>query len=191
MEMTENRAEMAEELGYDISVLEDAINDMIPGLTNYVQDINLQSEIAQMYQPGQILREKAFVEASSRVMGMATSHRFSILSNHMADFSAFEHGTNWGLHVAGTESHFLILDVFTYQEKTQITLLHLLNDERWRLFANASFDMPGLTVEDIRARFEAKCNAAVIPELDTDTWRERCDFPIGISPEGSFWPLEA
>ncbi|MEG1751441.1 MAG: hypothetical protein RR241_06730, partial [Raoultibacter sp.] len=61
MEMTEDRAEMTEELGYDISVLEDAINDMIPGLTNYVQDINLQSEIAQMYQPGQILREKAFV----------------------------------------------------------------------------------------------------------------------------------
>jgi hypothetical protein len=31
---------------------------------------------------------------------MVTSHRYLILSQFMADFSRFEDGTNWGIHVA-------------------------------------------------------------------------------------------
>lgn len=76
---------------------------------------------------------KRFVDASHRVMGMITTHRYSILSNHMRDLRPFEHGTNWGLSVAPRDAHFKVLDVYTYGNKTQILLLHLPEDENWKL----------------------------------------------------------
>ena len=188
------RDDIKAQFGVEVTELENALNDMLPGLTNFVRDVNLDPDIAKLYKPGMILREKSFVDASRRVGGMTTTHRFAIFSNHMADLSSFEHGTNWGLCVANRESRFKVLDVYEYRGKTQITLLHLLDDDRWRLFANAEFDMPGLGVSEIRARFEAKCDTAPIPELATDAWLERCDFPIGVNPSGMLYapdPLPA
>lgn len=52
----------------------------------------------------------------------------------MLDISEYEQGTNWGLCVADHESRFKVLDVYEYEGKTQITLLHLLDDDRWRIF---------------------------------------------------------
>ena len=59
----------------DVKKIEDAINDIMPGLTMYVRDVNLTDEIASKYQPGMIIMEKGFTDASNRVMGMVTSHR--------------------------------------------------------------------------------------------------------------------
>ena len=61
-------------------------------------------------------------------MGMVTSHRYAILSNHMGDFREYEHGTNWGLFVA-KHSHFKVIDIYEYNGKTQILLLHLPDDK--------------------------------------------------------------
>lgn len=107
---------------------------MLPGLTNHVRDVNLDPEVAALYKPGMIIRDKAFIGASKRVGGLATTHRFSIFSNHMVDISEYEQGTNWGLCVADHESRFKVLDVYEYEGKTQITLIHLLDDDRWRIF---------------------------------------------------------
>lgn len=179
-----------EAFGMSVAELEGALNDMLKGLANYVRDVNLDPEVAALYQPGMIIREKTFVDASRRVGGMATTHRFAIFSNHMADLSEYEHGTNWGLCVSASESRFKVLDVYTYEGKTQITLLHLLNDERWRIFTNAEFDMPGLTVKDIRGQFEMHCAQEPIRELTTDEWLGRCSDPIGMDPKGWFYPLD-
>ena len=108
--------------------LEDAIADTLPGLTNYVRDVNLPAGVASLYNPGTIIRELGFTDASARVMGMATTHRFSILSNHMADFgemSGDEKALGWGLNVAQAGSRFQVLDVYEKGGKTQILLLHL------------------------------------------------------------------
>ena len=88
--------------------------------------------------------------------------------DYSVDWPEGEHGTNWGLCVANRESRFKVLDVYEHEGKTQIELLHLLDDDRWRIFANAEFDMPGLGIEDTRARFEARCSQEPIPELSTE-----------------------
>jgi hypothetical protein len=95
---------------FDTELFENTINEILPGLTMYVRDVNLSYELDEKYVPDTIILERGFTDASSRVMGMKTTHRFAILSNHMADLSAYEHGTNWGLFVAKSNSHFLILD---------------------------------------------------------------------------------
>ena len=77
----------------DKEKFEAAINMTYPGLQMFVRDVNLGS-LELMYVPDLILIEKGFIDASSRVGGMIATHRFAILSNHMADFSEFEHETN-------------------------------------------------------------------------------------------------
>ena len=118
--------------------LQAVMDKTYPGMAMYARDVNLPEKLAENYMPGLIIREKAFTDASSRFMGMATTHRYVILSNHMADLSAFEHGTNWGLHTAGKDSHFKILGQHTHRGKTGIFLLHLPDDESWKLWMGKS-----------------------------------------------------
>lgn len=117
-------------------IYEKVITDILPGLTMFVRDVDLSPVCAKQYKPGMIIMERGFTDASNHVMGMITSHRFAILSNHVADFRAYEHDTNWGLFVAQRGSHFKVLDVYEYQGETQILLLHLPDDNRWTLFQN-------------------------------------------------------
>lgn len=89
--------------------LQAVADKMYPGMALFARDVNLPAELARKYVPGQVIREKAFTDASIRFMGMVTTHRYVILSNHMKDLSPFEHDTDWGLHVANKDSHFKVL----------------------------------------------------------------------------------
>ena len=53
----------------DIEAIEKAINEIMPGLTMYVRDINLNEQYAKKYVPGRIIRELGFTDASCRVGG--------------------------------------------------------------------------------------------------------------------------
>ena len=170
--------------------MEDVMNRTFPGLTMYVRDVNLTEELAGKYVPELIIREPAFVDASGRVRGMCTTHRFGIMSNHMKSFEAFEHDTNWGLHVANKNSRFKVLAVHKYNGKTLILLLHLPDDDDWKMFQSVKLSIEKDMVSKSIERFEEKCNMEVIPELATDDWQKRCAFPIGMDDNGNFYELE-
>ncbi len=176
--------------GLDIKALEETLNEILPGIAMYVRDVNLNDKCLASYEPGTILMERGFTDASCRVMGMKTRHRITILSNHMADFGEFEHGTGWGLFVANHGSHFKVLDVYEYQGKTQILLLHLPDDERWKLFPKIEINIEKNLIEDSRKRFENKCVQEVVPELDTEEWRDRCRNPIGMDIDGHLFDID-
>ena len=174
----------------DINLFEDLINEILPGLTMYVRDVNLSLVCAKKYEPQTIIMERSFTDASSRVMGMVTTHRYAILSNHMADFGEFEHGTNWGLFVARNNAHFKVLDIYEYQGRTQILLLHLPDDRRWKLFENVKLSIEDQLIKDSRERFENKSVQNPIPELITKEWLARCSSPLGMTDSGVFFDLE-
>ena len=170
---------------------EKLINDVFPGLTMYVRDVNLSPVCASKYEPGMIILERGFTDASCRVMGMVTTHRFAILSNHMIDFGLFEHGTNWGLWVARNSSHFKVLDVYSHRGKTQILLLHLPNDERWKVFQNAEFSIEEQLKEKSRQRFVIKSESDPVPELSKKEWLDRCAAPLGMDEGGNLFALDS
>ena len=172
-----------------IKKMEYVINRVLPGLTMFVRDVNLPYDIAVKYTSGIIIRERAFVDASHRVMGMVTTHRYGILSNHMANFEVFEHGTNWGLCVANKDSRFKVLAVHEYAGKMLILLLHLPDDEDWKFFQNVVLSIEDDIIKSSIERFEYKCNLEAIPELTTNEWLERCSFPVGLDSEGNFFDL--
>ena len=170
----------------------EAIADRVyPGIALFARDVNLPPVLAQRYTKGLVIREKAFTDATSRFMGMVTTHRFVILSNHMTDLSQFmEQNTRWGLCVANRDSHFKVLGQSTYRGKTGIFLLHLPDDVSWKLWLTAEFSMDRQLYDMAVQRFTAKCSQLPVPELSTDAWLDRCAFPVGMSDEGEFWPLE-
>lgn len=174
----------------DVELYEKTINEMLPGLTMYVRDVDLPPVCAEKYVPGMIIKELGFTDASCRVMGMVTTHRFAILSNHMADFGQFEHGTNWGLFVAQNGAHFKVLDVYEAGGRTQILLLHLPDDPRWKLFDGVTLSLEEQLIESCRQRFESKLQTEPVPELTRPDWLARCAMPLGMNEKGELFALE-
>ena len=102
--------------------LESLMNEMLPGL-QLLLEINYARR-SGVLPSREVVRNPAFTDATCRVGGMVTTHRYSILSNHMVDLVLAEHGTNWGLCIANRDSHFKVLDIYEHEGKTQILLLH-------------------------------------------------------------------
>ncbi len=175
---------------FDAEFIESVVNRTYPGLALYVRDANLPDGVSSKYIKGMILREKGFCDASSRVMGMVTTHRYGILSNHMADLSQFENGTNWGLHIATIDSRFKVLSTYEFNGKTLILLLHLPDDESWKIFREIKLNIDDQLVENCIERFKNKCEADAVPELTSNNWLERCSFPIGMDEDGNLFDVE-
>ena len=149
-----------------------------------VRDVNLPDHIANRYIPGMIIHEEDITRASERVMGMVTTHRYIILSNHMLHFPKDpqdNHDPDWGLCVMGSNSHFKVLGRHTYKDKHAIILLHLPDDDTWKMFENVDTPMDQRLVELAVKRFEAKCELPPVPELTTPRWLDLCKSPVGMS----------
>jgi hypothetical protein len=119
---------------------------------------------------------------------MTTSHRYAIISNHVANFSQFEDGTNWNLHTAAPNSKFKVLDVYEFKGKTQILLLHLIENLEDFFVDNDTIDEE--CVAWARNIFVESFEKEVIEEVNSEEWLERCSFPIGMDNEGNLWNLD-
>lgn len=120
---------------------------------------------------------------------MRTAQRIAILSNHMADLSALT-DEDWGLHAAASGSRFQVLDVCEHGGKTQVTLLHLPDDERWRLFDGVALSAADDLLPGVRERFRAKCLQGPIHEVSSDEWLTRMHDPVGLDGRGVPYPVE-
>lgn len=170
--------------------LELAVNRTFPGLTMYARDVNLAPALEKKYKKGLILREKAFVDASSRFMGMVTTHRFIILSNHMVDLDKLAPDKHWGLHTAQRDSRFKVLGTVVRDGLTGIVLLHLPGEGLWKAFMDRESSLEQQMFEKAAERFAVKCRAETVPELAEAEWLDRCAFPVGMNDAGELWPLE-
>jgi hypothetical protein len=108
----------------------------------------------------------------------------------MADLSDFEHDTNWSLHVATSGSRFKVLENYEYNGKTLILLLHLPDDEGWKVFEKNKINIDDSIVDSSIERFKEKCFKDPVPELSTKDWLERCQFPIGMDESGNLFAVE-
>lgn len=167
--------------------MEAIMNLTYPGLQLIYRDANLRIAGAK-YEPGMLLREPGFTDASSKGGGILTTHRYAILSNRFRDMAQREQGTDWGLCVIERGAHFKVLDVHRARGKASITLLHL-PEEHWRFFDEVSTNVDDLLVDYARDRFERSLDMEPIPEINTREWRNRCCFPIGMSDLGVPYPL--
>ena len=161
--------------------------DTLEQIRFYVRDTDLGFQEFRQYKVGQILLEKAYVDCSDQIGKPITNTRFFIVSNHVVDFRAYEQGTNWSLFVANKNSRFQVIDEYTVDGKTQFTLLHLVEDARWREWNEDCSEI----VQQARHSFDEALKSEPVASLATRDWLHRCEFPIGIDPDGNlFDPYE-
>ncbi|GHT35463.1 hypothetical protein FACS189427_04800 [Planctomycetales bacterium] len=174
----------------DVKLIEQVINRLLPGLQMFARDVNLSKEIAAKYETGLIIREKGFTDATSRIGGMTTTHRFGIMSNHFANFSELDQGCNRGLSVAPAGSHFLVIGQHVHNNKTLILLLHLPNDETWQLCQHFTGNLINELINTSIERFKEKCELAPIPELANADWLDRCQIPLGMDDSSNLFETD-
>ena len=166
-----------------------ALNHTCSNLKQYCRDANLPYEITHKYQRGMIIRERGFVDATALSGGVVTNHRYIILSNHMAPLFQFEGDKQWALCVANKDSRFLVLGKAAGKGKRVTVLLHL-NDDTWQQFQSINMSIFDKLLMSCFESFQACIDKAPIPSVSTEEWFARCQFPIGMSDEGVFFPLK-
>lgn len=165
------------------------ISEYISTMVYVVRDCNLPENIEKKYIPGMIIREKEFCDATYIIGGMVTTHRFTILSNQFYDLSSFSNEQK-GLCTTNREARFKILDKFSANGKTQITLLELPRDERWKNFLNITYITEKMMAKDAREKFLTLSTISPLPEQNSQDMLDKFYKPIGINEEGVFYPVE-
>lgn len=176
-----------------ISNEEDKTNDilynswckkMYSNLKLYVRDSDLMQRTLNIYKDniGQIVKEKAFVDCTTKIGGLTKNTRTFIISNHMNDLSIFEEDTNWGINVADKESLFKILDVGKVEDKNYIILLHIADDLP-HLMNGLKTNVDEYIINKCKEILHNSIKERPIPELD-DEWYNRLLFPVGINKDG-------
>jgi len=175
-----------------IILLQNIINRMLPGTQFYARDCLLTNEVSALYEPGVILREPGFVDASACHGGLMLTHRVMIISNHMAPIPE---NMGWELHTAPRNSYYKVLSNYTSKltDKRMILLFHLPLDGSWKIFETIDFsNMGGFDIIQTSIEmFERRHIEPVIPELSTKEWLYRCAAPVGIYENNVPYPLES
>jgi tetratricopeptide (TPR) repeat protein len=166
----------------------DELNATFAECGAFFRDTTLPEAVLGRYRVGVLLREPTYCDASHRAGGFVAPHRYVIFSSHAKSLHALE-PEPWGLCAWAPSRRLKVIDVVGDGEHTQITLLeipeHLLE---W-------FATPGPNpIEQSfaghgRELFAQLRAAAPVPILDTDHWRDRLVFPVGVDDQGWPYPL--
>ena len=80
------------------------------------------------------------------------------------------------------------MDVYEFKGKTQILLLHLIENLEEFFVDDDTIDKE--YVDLARKIFEETFEKEIIEEVNTPEWLERCSFPIGMDNDGNLWNLD-
>lgn len=162
-------------------------NETFSGLKLFYRDTNLPENLILNYKIGQIIQEKGFTDMTSIGGGLFGNFRYLIASAHPKDLSKFNpDSAKIGHFLLDSIAYFKVLDVQKINDKTQVFLLNI-PDTSISLFKNSSSNLEEEIIEKARKKFSAKINSPLIPELQTENWKERTKSPIGMSDNGELF----
>ncbi|MHC0439326.1 hypothetical protein [Flavobacterium sp. 3-210] len=157
------------------------------GLKLFYRDTNLSENLISNYKVGQIIQERGFTDMTCLGGGLSGNFRYLIASAHPKDLSKFNpDSAKIGHFLLDTIAYFKILDIYKIGDKTQVFLLNI-PDNSLTLFKNSSSNLEEEIIEKARKKFTSKIDSELIPELQTEDWKERTKSPIGMSDNGEFF----
>jgi len=169
------------------SRLKTMYHETFSDLKLFYRDTNLSEDLISKYKIGQIIQEKGFTDMSSIGGGLSGNLRYLIASSHPKDLSKFNpDSAKIGHFLLDSIAYFKVLDIQKIDGKTQIFLLNI-PDNSISLFKNSSSNLEEEIIEKARKKFIDKRNIALIPELQTENWRERTKSPLGMSDIGELF----
>ncbi|KAF2335586.1 hypothetical protein [Flavobacterium daemonense] len=162
-------------------------HETFSGLKLFYRDTDLPENLISNYKVGQIIQEKGFTDMSSIGGGLSGNFRYLIASAHPKDLSKFNpDSAKIGHFLLDTIAYFKVLDIYKIGDKTQVFLLNI-PDNSLTLFKNSSSNLEEEIIEKARKKFANKINIALIPELQTEDWKERTKSPLGMADNGEFF----
>ena len=171
----------------DNKQIEEIYNQTFGGLTLFYRDTTLSENLISKYSVGQILTERGFTDMSYKGGGLTTNFRYLIASANAKDLSAFNpDSAKFGHVLLSSNAFFKVLDIYTIGEKTQIFLLEI-PETAVDFFASATSNIEEDITKKARESFDTKVNSEPIAELQTQEWKERTAFPLGMNDNGEFF----
>lgn len=171
----------------DTQKITEIYNKTFAGLTLFYRDVELDENLIQKYQTGQILEEKGFTDISYKGGGITTNLRYLIASSFAKDVSSIMPDTvDCGRVMLSSGSYFKVIDIYKIGQKTQICLLNILKEDV-DFFYNAKSNIEDEIVQKARESFDTKIKNDPIPELQSQMWKDITNFPIGMSDSGEFF----
>lgn len=162
-------------------------HETFSGLKLFYRDTNLPENLILNYKVGQIIQEKGFTDMSSIGGGLSGNLRYLIASAHAKDLSKFNpDSAKIGHYLLDSIAYFKVLDIQKIGDKTQIFLLNI-PDNSISLFKNSSSNLEEEIIEKAQKRFREKIDIDLIPELQTENWKERTKSPLGMSDNGELF----
>ncbi|KQO29871.1 hypothetical protein ASF10_05010 [Flavobacterium sp. Leaf82] len=162
-------------------------NETFSGLKLFYRDTNLTEDIISNYKIGQIIQEKGFTDMSSISGGLDGNLRYLIASAHPKDLSKFNPDSAKNGHfLLDSIAYFKVLDIYKIENKTQIFLLNI-PDNSLTLLKNSTSNLEEEIIEKARKKFNDKINLPLVPELQTENWKQRTKSPIGIDENGKLF----
>ena len=167
--------------------IKDILDETFSDLKLFYRDTNLSEELISNYKVGQILKEKGFTDMSFIGGGLWGNCRYLIASSDARDLSKFNpDSVKNGHSLLDDNSFFKVLDIQKIKGKTQIFLLNIPGNSL-TLLKNSTSNLEEEITEKARQKFIAKVDSPLIPELQTENWKERTKSPIGMSDNGELF----
>lgn len=162
-------------------------NETFSGLKLFYRDTTLSDDLISNYRTGQIIQEKGFTDMTSIGGGLSGNLRYLIASAHPKDLSKFNpDSAKIGHFLLDTIAYFKVLDVYKIQNKTQVLLLNI-PDNALLLLKNSTSNLEEEIIEKARKKFSDKIDLDLIPELQTESWKQRTKPPIGMNDDGELF----
>ena len=167
--------------------IKETLDDTFSDLKLFYRDTNLADNLIVKYKVGQIIKEKSFTDMTSIGGGLSGNFRYLIASANAKDISKFNPGSaKIGHFLLDEIAFFKVLDIQKINTKTQVFLLHI-PDNSLSLFKNSTSNIEEEITEKARQKFISKINSPLIPELQTEEWKERTKSPIGMNDQGEMF----
>jgi len=167
--------------------IKDILDETFSDLKLFYRDTTLPENLISSYKIGQIIQERGFTDMTSISGGLSGNFRYLIASANAKDLSKFNpDSAKIGHYLLDSIAYFKVLDIQKIENKTQVFLLNI-PDNSISLFKNSSSNLEEKIIEKARKKFIDKSNSALIPELQTEDWKERTKSPLGMSDNGEMF----
>lgn len=167
--------------------IKETLDETFSDLKLFYRDTNLTDNLIEKYKVGQIIKEKGFTDMTSMGGGLSGNFRYLIASANAKDLSKFNpDSAKIGHFLLDEITFFKVLDIQKIENKTQVFLLQI-PDNSLSLFKNSTSNIEEEITEKARQKFISKINALLIPELQTENWKEKTKLPIGMNDLGEMF----
>lgn len=187
-----------------IKYFEDFCNWTFPGLQFYYRDTDAQFDVDNAYELGEVIRAGFFIDATTKFLKPNKKVRYIIASAHAAelyknvDLTGDEGGNNWNMCTFHFNSYFKVMDIYHYEDVTQVFLLHIPHSALHVFgmgkmsvnFIDDLFNEDESLIGYARESLHEKIYDDIHPRSLDREWYRRTEHPIGFDDQRHKMPLD-